>query len=132
MGGLTLYCMLLLVETSRLTGNLSFGDLSAHFYGTDNFTTLGPIMKSAVLGSIAVSQMGFSCAYYIFIGRSLADMLMIFSDCRYILPSWVFILVQAVCYTPLSWIRRIEHFSITSLVGDGFILAGISPPLAHN
>jgi proton-coupled amino acid transporter len=27
---------------------------------------------------------------------------------------------------PLSWIRRIEYFSITSLIGDVFILAGLA------
>ncbi len=49
-GWLTLHCMLLLVETSRKTDGLSFGELGAKFYGL--------YMRQIVLGSIAVSQMG--------------------------------------------------------------------------
>ncbi|KAL3900952.1 MAG: hypothetical protein SGCHY_000963 [Lobulomycetales sp.] len=122
MGGLTLYCMLLLVETSRANGDQSFGDLAARFYG--------PGMRGLVLASIAVSQVGFSCAYYIFIGKSLADLVAVYSDNTIHLPDWVYILIQGVVYTPLCWIRRIEYFSITSLIGDVFILAGLGYILA--
>jgi proton-coupled amino acid transporter len=56
-GCVTLHCMLLLVETSRAFGGLSFGDLGLKIYGTG--------MRKLVLFSIAVAQMGFCCAYYV-------------------------------------------------------------------
>lgn len=116
-GYLTKHCMILLVETSRAFGNKSFGDLGQIIYGD--------WCKTLVLGSIAVSQMGFSCAYFIFVGQNLRDLLMIVSDCRYILPDWVFIVVQLALYIPLAWVRKIKNFGITSLIADVFILAGL-------
>ncbi|KAJ3022530.1 neutral amino acid transporter [Thoreauomyces humboldtii] len=116
-GSLTLHCMLLLVETSRKLGG-SFGDIGEHLYGQK--------MRQLVLGSIAISQAGFCCAYYIFVAQNLRDFLMIVSDCRWIWPDWAFIVIQLIVYVPLSWVRKIKHFSVTSLVADVFILAGLA------
>ncbi|KAJ3152739.1 neutral amino acid transporter [Geranomyces michiganensis] len=116
-GSLTLHCMLLLVETSRKLGG-SFGDIGEHLYGQ--------WMRQLVLGSIALSQAGFCCAYYIFIAQNLRDFLMVVSDCRLVWPDWVFIALQLAVYVPLSWVRKIKHFSITSLVADVFILVGLA------
>lgn len=69
--------------------------------------------------------MGFSCAYYIFIGKNLKDLVMAVTDCRVILPDWVFILFQLLLYVPLSWVRKIKHFSLPSLIADVFILTGL-------
>ncbi|KAJ3148076.1 neutral amino acid transporter [Geranomyces variabilis] len=116
-GSLTLHCMLLLVETSRKLGG-SFGDIGEHLYGQ--------WMRQLVLGSIALSQAGFCCAYYIFIAQNLRDFLMVVSDCRLVWPDWVFIALQLAAYIPLSWVRKIKHFSITSLVADVFIMVGLA------
>lgn len=47
-GILTLHCMLLLVDTSRELGGLSFGDMGERLYGAN--------MRKLILGSIAVAQ----------------------------------------------------------------------------
>ncbi|KAJ3190391.1 neutral amino acid transporter [Gaertneriomyces sp. JEL0708] len=116
-GYLTLHCMLLLVELNRTLGG-SFGDIGDYLYGSK--------MRQLVLGSIALSQAGFCCAYYIFVAQNLRDFVMVASDCKWILPDWVFLLIQLVVYAPLSWVRRIKHFSITSLIADVFILLGLA------
>ncbi|KAJ1559687.1 neutral amino acid transporter, partial [Cladochytrium tenue] len=113
---LSLHCMLLLVETSRKLGG-SFGDVGEKLYG--------PGVRSLVLASIAISQAGFCCAYYIFVAQNMRDLLMITSDCKWVLPDWIFLLVQLAIYVPLSWVRRIKHFHLTSLVADAFIFAGL-------
>ena len=69
--------------------------------------------------------MGFCCAYYIFVAQNLRDLVMIVSDCAWVLPDWVFLIVQFCIYVPLSWIRKIKHFSATSLIADVFIMAGL-------
>ncbi|KAK5668891.1 hypothetical protein QVD99_004668 [Batrachochytrium dendrobatidis] len=117
LGYLTLHCMILLVDTSRSLGGKSFGDIGGHIYG--------PYMRQLVLASIAISQMGFCCAYFIFVGQNLRDLLMVSSGCRIIWPDWVFILIQLAVYIPLSWVRRIKNFGITSLIADVFILLGL-------
>ncbi|KAJ3210417.1 neutral amino acid transporter, partial [Clydaea vesicula] len=115
---LTLHCMLLLVEVSKKQNGLSMGELAGVLYGSN--------MRQLVLWSIAISQMGFSSVYYIFIGKNLKDLLTVMSNCRLILPDWVFVLLQVSLYIPLSWVRNIKHFSITSLIGDVFILMGLA------
>lgn len=119
-GYLTKHCMLLLVETSRAFGGKSFGDLGQIIYG-ENF-------KHLVLGSIAISQMGFCCAYFIFVANNLRDLLLIVSNCSPFvqsLPDWVFVLSQLPLYVPLALVRKIKNFGITSLIADVFILAGL-------
>lgn len=69
--------------------------------------------------------MGFCCAYFIFVGTNLRYLTMVVSGCKWILPDWFFIAVQIAVYIPLSWVRRIKHFSITSLIADVFILLGL-------
>ncbi|KAJ3240723.1 neutral amino acid transporter [Chytriomyces hyalinus] len=115
-GWLTLHCMLLLLETSRSLGG-SFGDIGEKLYG--------PPIRYLVLGSIAVSQAGFACAYYIFVSQNLRDLVMLASDCTIILPDWVFILLQIMIYVPLAWVRKIKYFSFTSLIADVFIMVGL-------
>ncbi|KAJ3109775.1 neutral amino acid transporter [Phlyctochytrium planicorne] len=122
-GWLTLHCMLLLVETSRALGG-SFGDIGEKLYG--------PGVRQLVLWSIAVSQAGFSCAYFIFVAQNLRDLVMIVSDCKLVYPEYVFMIVQLLIYVPLSWVRRIKHFSIPSLVADVFILMGLGYIFYYN
>jgi proton-coupled amino acid transporter len=117
LGYLTLHCMILLVNTSRAIGGKSYGDIGQKIYG--------PKVRIIILASIAVSQMGFCCAYYIFVAQNLRDWLMIVSDCQWVLPDWVFIIIQTVIYIPLAWVRRIKNFGVTSLVADVFILMGL-------
>ncbi|KAJ3287514.1 neutral amino acid transporter [Borealophlyctis nickersoniae] len=101
---LTLHCMMLLVETSRELGG-SFGDLGEKLYG--------PRVRQLVLASIALSQ-------------NLRDFVMVSSNCKVVLPDWAFIIFQLLLYIPLAWIRKIKHFSLTSLIADVFILLGLS------
>ncbi|KAJ3075017.1 neutral amino acid transporter [Podochytrium sp. JEL0797] len=115
-GWMTLHCMLLLVETNHVLGG-SYGDIGEKLYG--------PHVRTLVLASIAVSQAGFCCAYYIFVAQNLRDLVMLTTNCQVILPDWVFIVLQVLIYVPLSWVRKIKTFSVTSLIADVFILMGL-------
>jgi len=118
LGYLNLYCMNLLVEASIAMGGLSFGDL-AHQLFVSGFRKL-------VLGSIAISQMGFSCAYYIFVATNLRYLTLLASGCRWDFPQWFFMAIQVLVYVPLSLVRKIKSFSVTSLIADVFILFGLA------
>ena len=48
------------------------------------------------------------------------------SDCLWDFPDWVYIVLQIFIYIPLAWVRRIKHFSVTSLIADVFILLGLA------
>jgi proton-coupled amino acid transporter len=118
LGSATLHCMLLLAETSSALGNRSFGDIGQVLFG-DRF-------RQIVLYSIAISQMGFCCAYFIFVGQNLRDIIMDITQCRIVLPDWIFILIQLLIYIPLAWVRRIKNFGFTALIADVFILLGLA------
>jgi amino acid permease len=60
---ISLFSFLLLVESSQVVP-ASFGDIGGHLYG--------PWMRQAVLWSIAISQVGFVCAYMSFIATNLS------------------------------------------------------------
>jgi proton-coupled amino acid transporter len=117
LGYLTMHCMLLLVESSRSYGGKSFGELGELMYG-ERFRTL-------ILFSISVSQIGFCCAYFIFVGQNMRDLLMLSSGCKWIYPDWVFIIAQVLVYVPLALVRKIKKFGVSSLVADVFILVGL-------
>jgi proton-coupled amino acid transporter len=124
LGYLTTHCMLLLVECSRSYGGKSFGELGELIYGSK--------FKTIILFSIAVSQMGFCAAYFIFVGQNLRDLLMLSTNCKFILPDWVFILFQILIQIPLSWVRKLKRFGISSLVADVFILLGLAYIFSFN
>ncbi|KAJ1656787.1 hypothetical protein IWQ61_003704 [Dispira simplex] len=113
---LALYAMLLLVDCYlKIPG--SFGDIGMALYG--------PKARYAVLSSIVLSQLGFCCAYTIFVARSLQELLQNVTDCRvnYSVTFWVFI--QLAVYIPLAMVRKIKNFSHAALVADVFILLGL-------
>jgi proton-coupled amino acid transporter len=118
LGSLTLHCMLLLANVSAKMENKSFGDIG--------FALFGEPCRQLVLYSIAVSQLGFCCAYYIFIAQNLTDLLMIATNCQVILPFWAFLVLQLFIYIPLAWVRKLKHFGFTALVGDLFIILGLA------
>ncbi|RKP11714.1 transmembrane amino acid transporter protein-domain-containing protein, partial [Piptocephalis cylindrospora] len=113
---LCLYSMLLLVECrSHISG--SFGDIGGKLYG--------PRMRKAVLSSIAISQVGFCCAYTIFVAKNLRDFLMLVSDCQWIVPEYILVFAQLLVYVPFALIRKIKHLSFLALIADVFIVGGI-------
>ena len=50
---------------------------------------------------------------------------MVATECKLVLPDYVFIGIQLLIYIPLSLVRKIKHFSSTSIVADIFILLGL-------
>jgi proton-coupled amino acid transporter len=68
---ISLYSFLLLVKAKFVVSG-SFGDIGGALYG--------PWMRYAILTSIVVSQMGFVCAYIIFVSENLQVWIWSFSN----------------------------------------------------
>ena len=113
---ISLYCFLLLVNT-RLVINASFGDIGGHLYGKH--------MRSAILTSIAVSQIGFVCAYTAFTAENLGAFIRAVTDGATEWSMASLIAIQLVLFLPLSMIRDIGKLSFTALIADFFILLGL-------
>ncbi|KAF0517044.1 transmembrane amino acid transporter protein-domain-containing protein [Gigaspora margarita] len=111
---ISLFAFLLLVET-RFYVPYSFGDIGGVLYGR--------WMRSAVLFSITISQIGFVCAYMIFVAENLSEVAGYFMN-KTMDTSW-FIVGQLFVFAPLAMIRRISRLSFTALIADAFIMFGL-------
>jgi len=115
-GWLTYFTMILLIRCSEKFGG-SYGDIGKQLFGKP--------FKIMIQASIAITQSGFCCAYIIFILQSVQSIIATVSNDTLIIPDWIIIVIQVLIYIPLSWIRKIQNFSITSLIADIFILIGL-------
>ncbi|KAF3770890.1 hypothetical protein M406DRAFT_246204 [Cryphonectria parasitica EP155] len=113
---LSYYCFVLLV-TSRLKVEGSFGDMGGILYGK--------WLRSLILGSIVISQIGFVAAYIVFVSENLQAFILAVSDCQtHIQVKWL-ILMQMVIFLPFSLFRDINKLSFTAFVADAFIILGL-------
>ncbi|RKP11417.1 transmembrane amino acid transporter protein-domain-containing protein, partial [Piptocephalis cylindrospora] len=118
MAGLSLFAYLLLVDARANTpGGGSFGEIAG--------TLFGPKMKAIVQASIILSQIGFCCAYIIFIASNLRTFFQGVTNCSVNLSIVWYILMLFVVFVPFALIRRIEKLGFTSLISEAFILFGI-------
>ncbi|KAG0354858.1 neutral amino acid transporter [Podila minutissima] len=114
---ISLLSFLLLVE-SRQVVPASFGDIGGHLYG--------PFMRWFVLFSVAVSQVGFVCAYMSFVSTNLEALAHNLLEDAKLYPSYFFVLVQLIVFIPLAMIRNIARLSFTAVIADIFICFGLA------
>ncbi|KAG0172218.1 neutral amino acid transporter [Apophysomyces sp. BC1034] len=112
----SLYSFLLLVET-RNKVPVSFGDIGGVLFG--------PTMRIMVLIGITTSQIGFVCAYMVFVAQNLQALVEAISNCQAHVPLAYLILVQIIVFVPLAMIRKIQKLSVFALIADVFILVGL-------
>ncbi|KAH6711239.1 transmembrane amino acid transporter protein-domain-containing protein [Leptodontidium sp. MPI-SDFR-AT-0119] len=113
---LSYYCFVLLVNT-RLRVNGSFGDMGGILYGN--------WMRTTILVSIVVSQIGFVAAYIVFTSKNLQAFILAVSDCKTNIEVKWLILMQMVVFLPFSLLRDISKLGFTALIADAFILIGL-------
>ena len=113
---LSYYCFLLLIST-RLKVDLSFGDMGLHLYGRS--------FKSLINFSLVISQMGFTSAYIVFVSENLRAFVLAITKCALDVEIKYMILMQMVIFLPLSLYRNINKIQKFALIADIFILLGI-------
>ena len=113
---LSYYCFVLLVNT-RLKVDGSFGDIGGILYGK--------WMRSIILFSIVISQIGFVAAYIVFTSENLQAFIHVVSHCRTLIEIKYLILMQMVVFLPFSLMRDISKLGFTALIADAFILIGL-------
>ncbi|KAJ1962195.1 hypothetical protein GGI12_002786 [Dipsacomyces acuminosporus] len=111
-----LHCMVLLTDVYLKEGG-SYGDLAQKLYGR--------YLKYCVMVSIVLAQLGFCCAYVIFVSTNMRDLWNTLTGCRYNFSPEFWILVQLLAYIPLAFVRKIKKFASLSLIGNFFILVGL-------
>ncbi|KAJ1729666.1 hypothetical protein LPJ61_003408 [Coemansia biformis] len=111
-----LHCMVLLADVYQRLGG-SYGDLALKLYGRP--------LRYCVLVSIVLAQLGFCCAYVIFVATNMRDLWNTVTACKRQLSLETWIVVQLLIYVPLSFVRKIKKFASLSMVGNLFILIGL-------
>ncbi|KAL8767466.1 MAG: hypothetical protein Q9209_006052 [Squamulea sp. 1 TL-2023] len=113
---LSYYCFILLVDT-RLKVEASFGDMGGILYGK--------WLRTLILSSVALSQIGFVSAYIVFTSENLQAFILAVSKCRTWIDIKYMVLMQLIIFLPLSLIRDISALSLTAYIADFFILLGL-------
>ncbi|KAJ2756338.1 hypothetical protein GGI19_000939 [Coemansia pectinata] len=111
-----LHCMIMLSDVYLKLGG-SYGDLALKLYGRP--------LKYCVMVSIVLAQLGFCCAYVIFVATNMRDLWNTITECQHQYPTEMWILFQLLIYIPLAFVRKIKKFASLSLVGNFFILIGL-------
>jgi len=113
---LSYYSFILLVNT-RFKVDGSFGDMGGILYGRT--------LRTLILSSIVLSQIGFVSAYIVFTSENLQAFILAVSDCRTWIDIKYLVLMQLIIFLPLSLIRDISKLGATALIADFFILLGL-------
>lgn len=113
---LSYYCFVLLVNT-RLKVDGSFGDIGGVLYGK--------WLRTTILGSIVLSQIGFVAAYIVFTSENLQAFILAVTECRTNIDIKYLILMQMAVFLPFSLMRDISKLAFTALIADVLILLGL-------
>lgn len=114
---LSYYCFVLLVNT-RLKVEGSFGDMGGILYGK--------WMRTIILSSIVLSQIGFVAAYMVFTAENLQAFVLAVTNCRTHIDIKYMIMMQTAVFLPFSLLRDITKLGFTALIADALILLGLA------
>ncbi|KAJ9155837.1 Vacuolar amino acid transporter 3 [Coniochaeta hoffmannii] len=96
----------------------SYGDLGREI--------VGPKMRAIILGSIALSQLGFVCAGLVFVADNWYSFFQAVTSDQAKVPGIKgLIAIQAALIVPLSFIRNISKLGPAAMLADVFILIGL-------
>ncbi|CAO3646662.1 unnamed protein product [Cunninghamella echinulata] len=123
MGGVSLYCFLLLLDCkNHISG--SYGDIGE--------ATYGKWMRQIVLFSIAISQLGFVCGGTIFIIENVIEAVKGLSHGAISLSSNSLLIWICILLMPFVLIRKIAKLSPTALLSDVLIITGLLVLLTYD
>ncbi|KAK2068818.1 hypothetical protein P8C59_003437 [Phyllachora maydis] len=94
-------------------------------YGEIGHSVAGRPMRALVLGSIALSQLGFVCAGTVFVAENVLSFFQAVSRGHTSMTTTLLIGFQVVALIPLAWIRNISKLGGAAQVADMFIFIGL-------
>ncbi|KZL66430.1 transmembrane amino acid transporter [Colletotrichum tofieldiae] len=95
-------------------------------YGDLGKDISGPRMRSLILASITLSQIGFVCTGLVFVADNWFSFLQAVTGGANPLDSTALIALQAVVIVPLAFIRNISKLGPAALLADVFIVVGVA------
>lgn len=113
---ISMWAFHLLLKCRKAVGG-SYGDIGA--------SIAGPRMRSIILASITLSQLGFVCTGLVFVADNWFSFLQAVTNGKNPLDTRALIALQAVLLVPLSFIRNISKLGGAATLADFFILVGL-------
>ena len=114
-------------------------------YGDIGLAIAGPRMRSVILGSIALSQLGFVCAGIVFAAENLASFASAVAHANTrrnpalgdgvdesVLSTNAIIVLEVAVLVPLGFVRDIARLGPAALLGDVFIAIGLAYMYAYD
>ncbi|KAE8349877.1 transmembrane amino acid transporter protein-domain-containing protein [Aspergillus coremiiformis] len=110
---ITTLCFHLLLQCRQRYGG-GYGEIGERIAGSQ--------LRSLILASIAISQLGFVCTCFIFTAENIQAFLRAMATD---VSTGSLILLQLLVLIPLAWIRNISKLGPVALLADVFILLGL-------
>ncbi|KAH3668650.1 hypothetical protein OGAPHI_002404 [Ogataea philodendri] len=109
------YCFLILIRCTERVRVSGYGDVGLKVVGRN--------LQLLILGSLALSQLGFSSSYVVFVAENFK----VVANSVLATDHGVgfFVAIQLLIFLPLSLTRNISKLSFTALIADAFILLGL-------
>ena len=95
-------------------------------YGEIGQAIAGDRMRSLIMFSITLSQLGFVCAGIVFVAENLTSFLKAMCNGPSPLSTMTLVLLQVLVLIPLSFVRNIAKLGPAALIADVFILVGVT------
>ena len=103
-GGVEIYCMVLLVKCVRSLGRGSYGEI-AH-------RSIGAAGMWAVDLSILLSQIGFVCSEMLYVAKNCAGAISAYGVESPWFSETSILLLQLLVAIPRSWIQKLKYFQV--------------------
>jgi len=110
------FCMTLLIQCVRTMGRGNFGDIARE--------AMGLPLAVAVDISMVLSQVGFVCGEMLYFAKNLSGALQKVGWHTAPTPR-SFLFLQLLLIVPMSWIRRLKHFTLPNAVANVVILVAL-------
>lgn len=96
-------------------------------YGDIGQAIAGPRMRSLILASVTLSQLGFVCAGIVFVAENMTSFFKaVYHSSESPFSATTLVLAQLVVLFPLAFIRNIAKLGAAALLADVCILLGVS------
>ena len=116
-GGVEIYCMVLLVKCVRFLGGGSYGEIAGRSMGT--------IGMWAVDLSILLSQMGFVCTEMLYVAKNCSGALAAYGEFSPIFSETGILLLQLLVVIPMSWIQKLKYFQVSNIIANTIVLLAL-------
>ena len=103
-GGVEIYCMVLLVKCVRSLGGGSYGEIANR--------SMGSVGMWAVDLSILLSQIGFVCSEMLYVAKNCSGALAALGVTSPMFSETSILLLQLLVAIPMSWIQKLKYFQV--------------------